>query len=76
MSRIERLEEQVHGRRRDLDSWDDVHFGVHREMMYARNTAPIEGAQWTGIITAVAVSMLTSGAVDAVVCVQADENDR
>ena len=76
MSKIERLEEQVHGRSRDLDSWDDIHFGVHTEMMYARNTQPVEGAQWTGIITKIAISMLESGAVDAVVCVQSDENDR
>lgn len=76
MSKIERLEEQVHGRSRDLDNWDDIHFGVHEEMLYARNVEPIQGAQWTGIVTKIAISMLESGAVDAVVCVQSDENDR
>eukprot|EP00976_Prorocentrum_cordatum_P083302 1185177-Prorocentrum_minimum.AAC.7 len=33
-------------------------------------------AQWTGIVTQIAVDMLESGKVDAVVCVQSDENDR
>ena len=45
-------------------------------MMYARNTHPVEGAQWTGIITKIAISMLESAAFDAVVCGQSDENDR
>jgi 7-hydroxymethyl chlorophyll a reductase len=46
------------------------------EMLYARNVPGIDGAQWTGIVTQIAISMLESGAVDAVVCVQSDENDR
>lgn len=32
--------------------------------------------QWTGIVTSIAIEMLESGKVDAVVCVQNDENDR
>lgn len=32
--------------------------------------------QWTGIVTSIAIEMLESGRVDAVVCVQNDENDR
>ena len=55
---------------RDLDSMDDLHFGVQQEMLYAKNTPPIPGAQWTGIVTQIAIEMLTSGKVDAVVCVQ------
>ncbi len=55
---------------------DDLHFGVHEEMMYAINTPPLGGAQWTGIVTQIAINMLESGKVEAVVCVQSDENDR
>lgn len=61
---------------RDLENCDDLHFGVHTEMLYAKNTPPVQGAQWTGIVTQIAIEMLQSGAVDAVVCVQSDENDR
>ena len=110
---------------RDLDSLDDLHFGVHESMMYALNTPPVQGAQWTGIVTQassvshdllrvvrgvagsqgfgraveglagyeprvlrcsrafaanhdtqIAIAMLESGAVEAVVCVQSDPEDR
>lgn len=76
MSKIEQLESEVHGRSRDLDSDDELHFGVHQRMVYARNKPSIPGAQWTGIVTQIAIEMLQSGKVDAVVCVQSDENDR
>lgn len=76
MSRIAELEKQVHGRSRDLDKQDELHFGVQQEVLYARNRPGIPGAQWTGIVTQVAIEMLESGAVDAVVCVQSQENDR
>ena len=55
---------------------DDLHFGVHDAMMYASNSPPVPGAQWTGIVTQIAIEMLESGQVEAVVCVQSDENDR
>lgn len=42
----------------------------------ARNTPPVEGAQWTGIVTQIAMEMLESGKVEAVVCVQSQEQDR
>lgn len=61
---------------RDLDSLDDLHFGVHEDMMYALNAPPVPGAQWTGIVTQIAIEMLESGRVEAVVCVQSDEKDR
>ncbi|GAX72952.1 hypothetical protein CEUSTIGMA_g407.t1 [Chlamydomonas eustigma] len=76
MSRIERLEEMVHGRKRNGEDDDELHFGVLQHMLYARNAPGIEGAQWTGIITQIAVEMLQSGKVEAVVCVQSDESDR
>ncbi len=55
---------------------DDLHFGVHQDMMYARNVPAVQGAQWTGVVTQIAIDMLESGKVDAVICVQNDENDR
>lgn len=61
---------------RNLDSMDDLHFGVHQDMMYARNVPAVKGAQWTGIVTQIAIDMLESGKVNAVICVQNDENDR
>ena len=71
-SRIEQIEEKVHGRSRDLDDWDDIHFGVHKEMLYAKKKQgqAIPGAQWTGIVTSIAIKMLESGMVEGVVCVQ------
>ena len=61
---------------RNLDNMDDLHFGVHRDMMYARNVPAVQGAQWTGVVTQIAIDMLESGKVDAVICVQSDEQDR
>lgn len=61
---------------RNLEDMDDLHFGVHQDMMYARNVPAVQGAQWTGIVTQIAIDMLESGKVDAVICVQNDENDR
>ena len=61
---------------RDLDSLDDLHFGVHQSTHYALNRPAIPGAQWTGIVTQIAIEMLSSGKVEAVVCVQNDAADR
>jgi coenzyme F420-reducing hydrogenase beta subunit len=70
------LETQTHGRSRDLDSDDDCYFGVHQDMMAARKQQPIAGAQWTGIVSTVAIEMLNRGLVEGVVCVQNTEDDR
>ncbi len=32
---------------------DELHFGVLKETLYARNKPAIQGAQWTGIVTQV-----------------------
>ena len=61
---------------RDLDSLEDLHFGVHTDMMYALASPPVPGAQWTGVVTQIAIQMLESKQVEAVVCVQSDEHDR
>ncbi|KAI5065448.1 hypothetical protein GOP47_0020143 [Adiantum capillus-veneris] len=76
MSKVELLEPKVHGRGRNYNSMEDLHFGVHEEMLYAKKIEPIEGAQWTGIVTSIAMEMLRSNMVDAVICVQSDPEDR
>ena len=73
---FDRLETQTHGRQRDLDNDDEVYFGVHHQMMAARKIEPIEGAQWTGIVSTIACEMLERGLVEGVVCVQNTPEDR
>ncbi|WP_319420153.1 Coenzyme F420 hydrogenase/dehydrogenase, beta subunit C-terminal domain [Pleurocapsa sp. FMAR1] len=73
---IAELETVAHGRSRDLDNKDEWYFGVSQEMMAARNSKPIEGAQWTGIVSAIACEMLEQGLVEGVVCVQNTPEDR
>ncbi|MFM2304257.1 MAG: hypothetical protein RLZZ135_1667, partial [Cyanobacteriota bacterium] len=73
---IPALEQQAHGRSRDLDKEDDLYFGVHQQMMAARKIEPIPGAQWTGIVSMIAIEMLEQGLVEGVVCVQNTPEDR
>jgi 3,8-divinyl protochlorophyllide a 8-vinyl-reductase (ferredoxin) len=73
---IGELEEQTHTRSRDLDNPDEVYFGVHQDMMAAQKKQPIPGAQWTGIVSTIAIEMLNRGIVEGVVCVQNTKEDR
>jgi 3,8-divinyl protochlorophyllide a 8-vinyl-reductase (ferredoxin) len=73
---IAELEAEAHGRSRNLEEENDVYFGVHQEMMMARKKQPIEGAQWTGIVSTIAIEMLNRGMVEGVVCVQNTKEDR
>ena len=73
---FDRLENLVHGRQRDLDDEQELYFGVHQKMVAARKKQPIEGAQWTGIISSLACKMLDAGWVEGVVCVQNTPEDR
>lgn len=73
---IAELEEETHGRSRTLDNADDLYFGVHQSMMAARKIQPIPGAQWTGIVSTIAIEMLNRGMVEGVVCVQNTKEDR
>ncbi|MEL6927185.1 MAG: Coenzyme F420 hydrogenase/dehydrogenase, beta subunit C-terminal domain [Cyanobacteria bacterium J06600_6] len=73
---IAELETAAHGRSRDLENEDDWYFGVSQEMMAARKKQPIEGAQWTGIVSTIACEMLEKGLVEGVVCVQNTAEDR
>ena len=74
MGKVEKLEPVVHGRSRagELES----RFGVHQDMCYAKVNAPIQGAQWTGVVTSMAIAMLENDRVDGVICVQNDPEDR
>ena len=72
MSKIETLEPVVHGRARDLSS-DESRLGVARDVFYARMEDPVRGAQWTGVVTSIAIEMLASGKVDGVICVASDD---
>ena len=73
---FDKLETLVHGRSRQLENPDELYFGVHQDMMQARKNEPIEGAQWTGIVSTIAIEMLESGKVEGVVCVQNSPDDR
>ncbi|NNM00958.1 MAG: coenzyme F420 hydrogenase, partial [Gammaproteobacteria bacterium] len=70
------LEEQVHGRVRDPASGDERFFGPYRRLHRAALRAPRDGAQWTGIATRLAERLLETGAVDAVLTVAPDPDDR
>ncbi|WP_102110202.1 Coenzyme F420 hydrogenase/dehydrogenase, beta subunit C-terminal domain [Oceaniglobus roseus] len=71
-----RLEAQVHGRARDPARPDELHFGPFRRMLRARLEPPADGAQWTGITTRIAQRLLETGAVDGVLCMSPDPEDR
>mmetsp|Transcript_33000 Transcript_33000/g.72381 ORF Transcript_33000/g.72381 Transcript_33000/m.72381 type:complete len:484 (-) Transcript_33000:91-1542(-) len=89
MGRIDKMEAKVHGRGRHLDdmAWsdndqsaesnvkaDEGRFGVlHQPIMLAKGVE--KDAQWTGVVTGIAVSMLESDMVDAVVCIASKNSD-
>ncbi|MFN3360676.1 MAG: Coenzyme F420 hydrogenase/dehydrogenase, beta subunit C-terminal domain [Pseudanabaenaceae cyanobacterium] len=73
---FDHLETTTHGRQRDLDNDQELYFGVHQAMWMAKKTDPIPGAQWTGIVTTIAIEMLTQGKVEGVICVQSHPADR
>ncbi len=73
---IAELETAAHGRSRDLDHPDDWYFGVHQQMIAAQKKEPIPGAQWTGIVSTIAIELLERGLVEGVVCVQNTPTDR
>ncbi|WP_225323022.1 Coenzyme F420 hydrogenase/dehydrogenase, beta subunit C-terminal domain [Synechococcus sp. RSCCF101] len=73
---FEAMEQAAHGRSRDLENEDELYFGVSRTMATARLRQPLEGAQWTGIVSRIGVRALESGLVDAVLCVQQSPDDR
>eukprot|EP00537_Pseudo-nitzschia_pungens_P007670 CAMPEP_0172362734 /NCGR_PEP_ID=MMETSP1060-20121228/6271_1 /TAXON_ID=37318 /ORGANISM="Pseudo-nitzschia pungens, Strain cf. cingulata" /LENGTH=521 /DNA_ID=CAMNT_0013085303 /DNA_START=97 /DNA_END=1662 /DNA_ORIENTATION=- len=81
MARIDEMETVVHGRRRDarslfsLDTADEARFGVLHEPIRLAKGNKIDNAQWTGVVTGIALSMIESGHVDAVVCIANSGSD-
>ncbi len=72
----QRLETEVHGRSRSADRPDEIFFGPFRRMLRASLVAPRQGAQWTGIATRIAERLLETQAVDAVLTMAPDPDDR
>ncbi|MGB7413928.1 MAG: Coenzyme F420 hydrogenase/dehydrogenase, beta subunit C-terminal domain [Thermosynechococcaceae cyanobacterium] len=74
MGKVETLEPQIHGRSRKDNL--ERRFGVCTAMHYIKMNPPVAGAQWTGVVTSVAIAMLKNNWVDGVICVQSDPEDR
>ena len=69
MKRIDWMEPLVHGNERS-----DAHFGVMTQpIRLVKGTSP--ESQWTGVVTSIALSMLETKQVDAVVCIAAASDD-
>jgi coenzyme F420 hydrogenase subunit beta len=70
------METQVHGAAREAGTGDQAFFGPYRAMYRASLKSPLPGAQWTGITTRIAERLLETGAVDAVLTLAPDAEDR
>ena len=70
------MEARVHGRARDPQRPDELFFGPFRRMLRASLKTPIDGAQWTGITTRIAEKLLEAKAVDAVLTMAPDPEDK
>lgn len=68
MARIDVLEEAVHGRNRLANDDGESRFGVLHEPIRLAKGFETQ-AQWTGVVTGIALAMLESETVDAVVCI-------
>jgi coenzyme F420 hydrogenase subunit beta len=71
-----KLEIKVHGRARDASKPDELYFGPFERMVRAKLAKPLPGAQWTGITSRLGERLLESGAVDAVLTMAPDPQDR
>ena len=70
MKRIDLMEPSIH----DGNERTDTHFGVMTQpIRLVKGTSP--KSQWTGVVTSIALSMLETKQVDAVVCIAAAEDD-
>jgi coenzyme F420 hydrogenase subunit beta len=70
------LESRVHGRARDASKPDELFFGPFKAMFRASLKAPIAGAQWTGITSRIGEKLLETGAVEAVLTMAPDPDDK
>ncbi|SFR97227.1 Coenzyme F420 hydrogenase/dehydrogenase, beta subunit C-terminal domain [Yoonia litorea] len=68
-------EASIHGRPAETTG-DEAYFGVAQTMYRAALTPPREGAQWTGLTTRLAERLLETGAVDAVLTMVPDADDK
>ena len=68
-------ETSVHGRAR-APQGDELFFGPHQRMWQAWLEPAHGDAQWSGIATTLAQTLLSEGLVDAVIAVQASAHDR
>ncbi len=64
-NRMEEVERRLHGRLRNPG--DEMDFGIFREMAILRMKRPVPHAQWSGMITTLAVRLLERGEVEAVI---------
>jgi len=69
-------EARVHGRPRDASRGEERFFGPYLEMYQAWAKVPSDGAQWSGLTTRIAEKLLETGAVEAVLTVVPDPEDR
>jgi coenzyme F420 hydrogenase subunit beta len=70
------MEARVHGRARDEARADELFFGPFRRMVRARLKEPKPGAQWTGITSRIGERLLETGAVEAVLTMAPDPEDK
>lgn len=75
---IDGLESSVHGRKRMIEDTqrtaDETRFGVMHTPMFLARGKRVPNAQWTGCVTSIAVSMMESGMVDAVICIASEDD--
>ncbi|MEI7554660.1 Coenzyme F420 hydrogenase/dehydrogenase, beta subunit C-terminal domain [Candidatus Chlorohelix sp.] len=67
-NRYEEIELRLHGRGRVPTSDEDM-FGIFQHMYTARLKQPVEGAQWSGIMSTAASMLLKNNMVDGVIVV-------
>lgn len=70
------MEAKVHGRARDEARPDELFFGPFQRMVRARLKEPRAGAQWTGITSRLGERLLETGAVEAVLTMAPDPEDK
>jgi coenzyme F420 hydrogenase subunit beta len=63
-------EEKLFGRTRNMLDADELRFGISLNRFNAVMKQPLDGAQWSGIITAISTKALQTGLVDGVVTLQ------
>lgn len=59
-------EERLFGRKRDPHDDDELAFGISLRRFNARMKRPVDGAQWGGIITRIALGAIETGLVEGV----------